>query len=443
MPPRTLHAAAAAIRDGSLTPATLLEECYARIDRYEPHVKAWVSVDREGARADAERLTAELRAGHDRGPLHGIPIGVKDIFDVAGWPTAAGFAPWSGAIARRDATAVAKLRQAGAIILGKTVTTAFACFDPAETRNPWDLTRTPGGSSSGSAAAVACGMCLAALGTQTGGSVCRPASYCGVCGLKPSFGRVSVDGVVPLAPSLDHVGVIAGCVTDLALVLQAIAGPDPRDPHSRPFGPEADVIPPPPVAPPGRAFRPGGLFDEMVEPVMREAFDRLAAVPRKRAVLPAGFDNVLVTHRRIITVEAADAHGDVCRRHGDGFPPKFRALIEEGWATPAVDYRRARQHQAELSAAAAAWLARPGDYLVMPATPGPPTGIETTGNPAFNAPWSCTGLPSVSLPFARTADGLPLALQLVARPGAEYELLATAAWWEDAIGFERRNPPLQ
>src|SRR4051794_3761739 len=195
--PLTIHDAAAAMRAGHLTPVDLLDQCLARLGRYETHVRAWVVVDRDEARTRAERLTAELKAGTNRGPLHGIPVGVKDIIDVFDLPTGCGSKLWANSVARRDATCVARLRQAGAVILGKTVTTAFAFLDPPVTRNPWNLDRTPGGSSSGSAAAVACGMCLAALGTQTGGSVTRPASFCGVCSLKPTWNHVSLNGVLP------------------------------------------------------------------------------------------------------------------------------------------------------------------------------------------------------------------------------------------------------
>src|SRR5262245_10128167 len=198
----TLHAAAADVRQGRRTPIDLLESCLARIDQLEEKVRAWVLIDRDGARATAERLTCELKQGHYRGPLHGIPVGIKDIFDVFDWPTAAGSRLWKQSIARHDSTCVRRLREAGAVLLGKAVTTQYASFDPPPTRNPWDLSRTPGGSSSGSAAALACGMCLGALGSQTGGSITRPASFCGVCGCKPTYGRVSCRGVVPLAPSM-------------------------------------------------------------------------------------------------------------------------------------------------------------------------------------------------------------------------------------------------
>src|SRR6266851_6446430 len=190
----TIHSAAADIRAGRLSPLDILEACLVRIDEREEHVKAWVLVDRDAARADAERATAELREGHDRGPLHGIPIGIKDIIDVYDWPTAAGSRRWAQSYARHDAPVVQRLRQAGAVLVGKTVTTQYASFDPPPTRNPWNRERTPGGSSSGSAAAVASGMCLGALGSQTGGSITRPASFCGIAGYKPTFGMLSRRG---------------------------------------------------------------------------------------------------------------------------------------------------------------------------------------------------------------------------------------------------------
>src|SRR5436305_4552826 len=205
---QTIASVAAAIRRGELTPVDLLDQCLARIDQLEERIRAWVLVDRDRARADAVRLADELNRGMDRGPLHGIPIGVKDLFDVFDWPTAAGSRRWAQSYARQDCPAVARLRQAGAVLMGKTVTVAYAAFDPPPTRNPWNPDRTPGGSSSGSAAAVACGMCLGALGSQTGGSITRPASYCGVAGCKPTYGLISAQGALPLAESMDHVGPI-------------------------------------------------------------------------------------------------------------------------------------------------------------------------------------------------------------------------------------------
>src|SRR5687767_1846450 len=229
-PMRTIQETAPAVKSGEVTPLDLVEECLGQIDRWEEHVRAWVFVDRDYARAEAGRLTEELKQGRHRGPLHGIPFGVKDIFDVYDWPTAAGSKRWEQSIARQDAELVSQLRSAGAIFLGKTVTTQFASFDPPATRNPWNLSRTPGGSSSGSAAAVATGMCLAALGSQTGGSICRPASFCGIAGCKPSYGLIRLDGIMPLAHSMDHPGPMARDVMDLALLMNVLVEPGVHDP---------------------------------------------------------------------------------------------------------------------------------------------------------------------------------------------------------------------
>ena len=454
--PLTIIAAAELIRAGKLSPVELLDVCLRRIDRYEPRVKAWAYLDRDRARADAETLTAELKAGQNRGPLHGIPVGVKDIIDVFDMPTGCGSKLWANSYARRDATVVERLRQAGAVLLGKTVTTAYASFDPPPTRNPWDPSRTPGGSSSGSAAAVACGMCLGALASQTGGSISRPASFCGVCGIKPTNGRVSVDGVVPLAASMDHVGVIAGCVRDLAIMFQAIAGPDGRDPSVR-RQPVYDPI----------AFLDGeaegdekegpelflldavnGLFDERAEPVMREAMTALrrklgqdkpvaGRIGRVRPLtLPAEFSEVLPRHRTVMAVEAAAYHQSRYKRHPEDYPPRITELLNEGIACPAPEYARCKSHQAELRRVLDLFSF---GTLLTPATTGPAPSADTTGDPAFNSPWSYTGLPTVSLPFAWTPGGLPLCLQLVGKRWQEASLLEVAGWCEEVIGFERRE----
>src|SRR5437868_2785717 len=292
---KTIHEAAAALRAGKATPLELVDMCLANVDRCEGRVHAWVFLERDYARDEARRLGKELAQGKNRGPLHGIPIAVKDIFDVFDWPTAAGSKLWQNSIARQDCEVVRRLRSAGAIFLGKTVTTQYASFDPPVTRNPWNLERTPGGSSSGSAAAVACGMCLAALGSQTGGSITRPASYCGVAGCKPTYARVSTDAVMPLAYSMDHVGPIGRCVYDLALLLQTIGGPDPRDPScsDRPMPnllARLEQLPSP-----LRLGRLRGLFEEMADPSVRRMMDAVAdqlgqagAVVQEVA-LPAGF----------------------------------------------------------------------------------------------------------------------------------------------------------
>jgi aspartyl-tRNA(Asn)/glutamyl-tRNA(Gln) amidotransferase subunit A len=471
----TIVDAAAAIRRGELMPVELLERCLARIDLLEEKVRAWAYLDREGARADAERLTAELKRGHDRGPLHGIPVGIKDIIDVFDMPTGCGSKRWANSYARRDATVVARLRQAGAVIVGKTVTTAFASFDPPPTRNPWDLSRTPGGSSSGSAAAVACGMCLGALASQTGGSITRPASFCGVCSIKPTYGRVSLDGVLPLAPSMDHMGAMANCVRDLAILFQVIAGPDPQSGLAS-SGAVPDVL--------ARISRDMGLwrqnregprfgllgtmFTDLALPEMQEALPefvsqiRWPATPldqdrsdlpesdptRVRDVVPPPeFSEITQRHQMMMAVEAAAYHEPRFKRHSEDYPARITGLIEEGLACPATEYHRTREHRQWTETACSDMLGGGTcSFFLTPATPGVAPDEATTGNPVFNSPWSYTGLPTVSFPIAWSPAGLPLAAQLIGQNNGEAALFAAAAWgeWiaERLCGFRRRKVSL-
>ncbi|HYT90211.1 MAG TPA: amidase, partial [Gemmataceae bacterium] len=432
MPP-TIHAAAEDIRHGRVTPLALLDTCLGKIDRSEERVRAWVSVHRDSARADAERLTEEQRRGHWRGPLHGIPLGIKDIIDVFDWPTAAGSALWAKSVARHDATVVQRLRQAGAVLVGKTVTTQYASFDPPPTRNPWNVERTPGGSSSGSAAALACGMCLGALGSQTGGSITRPASFCGVAGCKPTYGRVSVHGIVPLAASMDHPGPMARSVHDLAILLRAIAGPDAYDPLcSNRSVPDYPALLEHPLQPPCLGLV-RGLFQDMLEPEGLEFMDEVERILRrggatlKEVALPASFAEVLPRHRIVMAVEAAAYHEPRLRRHPSDYGPNITQLLEEGLACPAPEYARTKEHQRQLTREMLGCF-EDVDVLLTPATRGPAPAAATTGDPAFNSPWSYTGLPTVSLPGGWTADGLPLSIQLVGRPWKEAQVLAAAAW---------------
>ncbi len=444
--PITITAAAELIRNGALTPTDLLEQCLARCDRYEDRVRAWVVIDRDGAREQASRLTAELKAGQCRGPLHGIPVGVKDIIDVFDLPTACGSKRWAHSYARRDATCVARLRAAGAVIMGKTVTTAYASFDPPPTRNPWNLERTPGGSSSGSAAAVACGMCLGALATQTGGSITRPASYCGVYSLKPTHGRVSVDGVLPLAPSLDHIGVMANSVRDLALLLQPLARTD-TDEVPKPYHYSREIEHPRMYERHKELAALPDFASGRAEPAMARAFERLQKNTAKAGwawcdlPLPPAFADAPKNQFTLMGVEAAAYHGERMRRFPDDYPPKVRSLIEHGQRTSAPDFANLMSHCASLREEIESAFVDMWKVFATPATPGPAPSAETTGDPAFNAPWSYVGLPTVSLPFAWSADGLPLAVQLVGQRWCEDDLLATAAMLEADVAFERRELP--
>ena len=430
-PEDTLSGTAEAIRTGRTTCVAAIERCLERIAHWEPRVRAWVSVDREGALARAEELDALLAAGTWLGPLHGIPLGIKDIIDVAGWPTGAGFPPFAGKVAATDAPLVTRLRNAGAILLGKTVTTQFAGFDPPVTRNPWNLERTPGGSSSGSAAAVATGMCLGAMGSQTGGSITRPASFCGVAGCKPSHGRLNAEGFVPISPQLDHPGPLARTVADAAAMYAALASEKPPAAFPdllRPTGPRPVVL--------GRLR---GFFEERATPAVTAATDaaleRLAATGAevREVALPASFGTMHAQHRLLMAVDGAEWHEKLYAQSGREYLPCIRALLDEGLAARAIDYARAREHQLQLRREFEEAFAGV-DALVCPATASPAPDVATTGDPAFNAPWSYTGLPVVSFPISLSPDGLPLALQVVGRRMEEGELFRTAAWCEGHVG---------
>jgi aspartyl-tRNA(Asn)/glutamyl-tRNA(Gln) amidotransferase subunit A len=416
------------MRRGELAPSALLDACLERIDQLEDRLHAWVYIDEENARREAYRLGEELAKGNlPRSPLHGIPIGVKDVFDVIGMPTQAGSPLLRGHMATADAPVVAGLRRAGAVIVGKTVTTEFACFDPAPTRNPWNTSHTPGGSSSGSAAAVAAGMCLAALGSQTGGSITRPASFCGVSGLKPTFGRLSVQGVVPIAFHLDHVGSFARTAGDLSLVWSVLDQQTPSAMSTTTSPPRIGVL--------------SGYFEERADDAVREAMQaalvRLASAGADLATcpLPGDFLEVHSNHRRIMAVEAAEYHRWRYVAHREQYGPNISALIEEGLSVTAVDYAAALKFQAGFRREILD-LAADFDVLATPATvtPAPPT-LETTGDPAFNSPWSLAGVPTLSLPCGLSPEGMPCSLQLIGGWRRESELLNMGAWCESQLAF--------
>jgi aspartyl-tRNA(Asn)/glutamyl-tRNA(Gln) amidotransferase subunit A len=436
----TIVGSARALRAGQTTCLDLVEACLARIDEWEPRVHAWVSIDGDGGRQRARELDQETREGPWRGPLHGIPLGIKDIIDIAGLPTGAGSRQMAQSRASGDATLVRKLRDAGAILLGKTVTTQFACFDPPPTRNPWNVERTPGGSSSGSAAGVATGMCLGAIGSQTGGSITRPATYCGVAGCKPSYGRVSLAGVVPLAPSFDHPGPIARCVADLALLLDVISGHDPADPHSsaEPVTPMDWLAKTPEIQRPPVLAQLDGFFATMATPAMHDAVESALAQFRTRgasiiaAPWPPTFADVHRNHRLIFQYELASNHKTRIRQYRDDYLPGLASLVEEGLTISESDYREAKRHQAQ-TAREVACIFGDADVAVCPAALGPAPDPSTTGDPGFNSPWSYTGLPTVSFPIALAPDGLPLGIQLVGRRHDERRLFESALWCEAAL----------
>ena len=447
-PPLTIIEASAAMRAGTLTPLELVGECLERIGRLEPAVSAWVSVDAEGALQAAEGLSDELAARKCRGPLHGIPMAIKDIFDVAGMPTRAGSTITDARPVAEDAPIVALLRRAGAIILGKTVTTEFASFDPPPTKNPWNAACTPGGSSSGSAAATALGMCTAAIGSQTGGSITRPASYCGVAGIKPTFGRVSRRGVVPLAFHLDHIGPMARTIADCAILLHTIAGPDARDPASsmRPNFELPQEWDRPAQARPPRLGVIRKYFLETADPetaaLTEAALAKLQAAGATLVELPLPeyFDPVRAMHRRIMAGEAADYHRATYGAPRAGYSRQVAALLDEGFAITSAEYQEALRHQLAFRNAMERTLSEV-DAAVIPSTVSPaPADLTTTGDPRFNSPWSHAGIPTASIPCSLSRSGLPVSLQLLGRAWTEGPLIQTAVWCEGKLGFAAVPP---
>lgn len=421
--------AAALIARGALSTEALLDACLQRIAKSDERVRAWVFVDEEGARRLARERDAEARDGRRRGPLHGVPVAIKDIFHVAGMTTTCGAAPAFHTWAAEDAAAVARLRAAGAVIVGKVHTTEFAYFEPAPTRNPWNAAHTPGGSSSGSAAAVAARMVPIALGTQTVGSVLRPAAYCGVVGFKGTYGAIPTDGVVPLAWSLDHVGIFARAVADVAIVAGVLA--------ARPYATE-----------PPRSPRLA-LVPELLERATPEVAAEVRAAAQRFAragatvtevALPASFAGIHAAGRAVLEVEAAAYHEELYRAHAEAYRPRTRELIASGLTRPAVAFARAQRDRLAFRREVATLLAA-HDALLSPTAASPaPEGLAFTGDPWFCAPWSFAGVPALSLPIGCSPLGLPLAIQLVGAEARDAELLTVAAWCERVVDFSLSPP---
>jgi Asp-tRNA(Asn)/Glu-tRNA(Gln) amidotransferase A subunit family amidase len=441
----TLSDAAADIRDGRITSAELVSDCLKRIEDVDAGIQAWAFLDREHAMRQAEAADEHRRHGRATGPLHGVPIGIKDIFDTGDLPTEFGSPLWAGRTPRKDAAAVACLRAAGAVIMGKTVTTEYAYFQPGKTRNPHDPARTPGGSSSGSAAAVAAGMVPGAIGSQTNGSVIRPASFCGVVGFKPTHGLIPRSGALLLSRALDHVGVFARTVGDAALLAETLAGFDPEDPDTRPTArpPLAATAASEPPLPPRFAFvrSPAWTF---AEPATAEAFSELveALGEQVNEVEPGqSFDRAIDMHRTIMDVEMAfNLHRDY-EKGGDKLSSRLRQLIERGRTHTAIDYARALAGAAPLNATLDAVFDE-YDAILTPAAPGEaPRGLDSTGNPVFCTIWTYLGTPAVTLPLMQGENGMPIGVQLIARRGNDARLLRTASWLAGrlAAGATRRR----
>jgi Asp-tRNA(Asn)/Glu-tRNA(Gln) amidotransferase A subunit family amidase len=423
--------AAAAIREGRATAVELVEACLARIDEVDDRIEAWAFLDRNHALAQAKAADDHRRQGKSTGPLHGVPIGVKDIFDTGDYPTEFGSPFWAGRTPRRDAAAVARLRAAGAVIMGKTVTTEYAYYNPGKTRNPHDPERTPGGSSSGSAAAVAAGMVPGAIGSQTNGSVIRPAAFCGVVGFKPSHGLIPRTGALLLSRALDHVGVFARSVEDAALLAETLAGFDDEDPDTRALaGPHfVSVAGSEPPLPPRFAFvrTPAWKF---AEPVTEASFAELVETLGENAGevdLSMSFERGIELHGIVMAVDMAHNFHRDYEQGRDKLSPVLRALIEKGRTYPAVEYTRALAGSATLNDTLDAVFDE-YDAILTPAAPGPAPRGTATGNPVFCSTWTYLGTPAVSLPLLQDENGMPIGVQLVGRRGNDARLLRTARW---------------
>jgi Asp-tRNA(Asn)/Glu-tRNA(Gln) amidotransferase A subunit family amidase len=416
---RTAAVAARRIAAGELSSERLVRRCLDRIAERDGDVGAWEHVDPASALAQA-RARDRIPP---RGPLHGVPVGVKDIIDTADMPTGYGSPIWRGHRPARDAACVALVREAGAVVLGKTVTTELAYFSPGRTANPHDLGRTPGGSSSGSAAAVADHMVPVAFGTQTAGSIIRPAAFCRAVGYKPSFGTISRSGVLPFAESLDTVGSLAGSVADAALLVSVAAG-----------CPDLLVHAGPGQAPRVAVYR-SAAWDQMSagsQVALNGAARRLAEAGGdvSDAALPEWFAELPEAQATVMAFEAARSFAPERREHDARLSPQLRALLDEGTNCSPAEYHDAlalaQAGRRELAA-----LFQRHDLIMTPSAPGEaPAGLDSTGDPRFNRAWTLLGAPCVHLPTGSGDAGMPVGVQLVGRPGDDARLLATAAWVE-------------
>ena len=433
----TGSAAAAGIRGGEITSVELVQACLDQIAAAEDVVQAWTHLDPDYALEQARRADEIRRGGASVGPLHGVPVGVKDIFDTHDMPTEDGTLLHAGRRPETDATAVALLRAAGAVIVGKTVTTELAVYAPGKTTNPHDPSRTPGGSSSGSAAAVAANMVPLAIGTQTNGSVIRPASFCGVFGFKPSHGLISRHRVLHQSRLLDQVGVFARTIEDIALVADQLVRFDLHDPDTRPGAPPglADTAAQPPPVTPRLAFVETPVWDRADDDVRGGFAELVEALGEnvEQVELPAMADQAVAWHRTILLADLANNFAHEYDRGKDVLSTTLREMIELGRQVSAVDYVRAAENIPILRELLGAAL-EGYDGFIAPATTGEaPLGLDTTGDPIFCTLWTYTGLPAISLPMLLGSNEMPVGVQLVGPKGQDGRLLRTARWLVEAV----------
>ena len=409
------------LADRSLTAEELLRACLDRIALREPEVHAWAHLDAEGALARARALDA----GPVTGPLHGLPIGIKDIIDAFDMPTGHGSPIWAGHRPFVDSALVALCRGLGGVIVGKTVTTEFATFTPPPTRNPLDLAHTPGGSSSGSAAAIADGMVPLAFGSQTAGSLIRPGAYCGAAAYKPSYQTLPVAGVKTQAQSLDTIGTYGRTLLDAALGVAVIARRDELHPaRLQAFRPRIGIID-------GRHW--GGIDADM-----QRALDAAAATLSRAGAevrtldLPDPFPSLRDVHTTILLYEMGQSMADELRRFADGITPRLRGLIRKGAELPGADYAAAIVTAQRARAMFPAVLDG-CDVALAPAAQGEAPTADSTGESNQNAPWTLLHGPAAGVNAGRGSHGLPLGLQVVGPIGSDARTLCAALWIEDIL----------
>jgi Asp-tRNA(Asn)/Glu-tRNA(Gln) amidotransferase A subunit family amidase len=421
-----LRDAALRIRSGKLTSVDYTRDLIARIDALEEDVQAGQWLDRGRAlelAARADKADNALRVAH---PLHGVPIGVKDLFYTAGIPTEMGCRAYAGYVPQVTADVVTRLESAGGIMFGKTVTTEAAFMVPSKTRNPWNIDHTPGGSSSGSAAAVAAGFVAGALGTQTNGSVIRPAAFCGVVGYKPSFGQISARGAMPFAPTLDQPGVFARSIADAAFLASNLtAQRTVITPEVRPLR----------NAPKLAAVRSPAWY--LAQPEQRLQFDadigrlREAGASVDVVEIAGGFDHAHKVHRTIMLYEAARLAKKAREIWRGGFSDYLNQALDEGESMRESDYRDALKIRTQLQQVLAEFFDRGYAAIITPPAAGEaPASRDTTGDPRFCTIWTLVGVPAITIPTGKGPHGMPLGLQIVGAAEEENYLLASAAWCE-------------
>lgn len=429
--------AAGRVHSGELRSVELVSACLARIEEVEDKVGAWQHIDQEYALEQARKADDVRQAGKDIGPLHGVPVGVKDIVDTNGWPTECGSPILSGRQPHEDACIVSLLREAGAVIMGKTVTTEFAVYSPGKTANPHDVTRTPGGSSSGSAAAVAANMVPLSIGSQTNGSIIRPASYCGVHGFKPTKGSISRHGVLLLSRFLDTMGVYARSIEDIALICECLFCYDERDSdmvlRARPSL-SVTAMSEPPVTP-KFAFIKSPVWDQAdsdTQQGFKELREHLGS-DCDEVDLPEVFNDAIDWHRVIMNADLAKNLGRHYAKAKEQLSSRLTDMIEDGQRCLATEYNQGVDAVDVLSAGMDQIFDR-YDAIITPAATGEaPVGLGSTGNPIFCTLWTLTGLPAISLPLLQGSSGLPVGVQMVGSRDDDARLLRCARYLEQRV----------